>query len=76
MRIASAPGQSRLIQQETIAAVNGPLLPLLRSDGINATFIQLTALSLVSTLAGCTQCSIARMTPEQHIIDVASFSSR
>ena len=48
--ISISPGNEGLIRSETVNAVNGPLVPLLRASGINATFVQLTDLSLVRTL--------------------------
>ena len=47
VRIASAPGQVDLIRQETIDAVNGPVLPKLQDRGVNASFLQLTSLGTV-----------------------------
>ena len=48
--ISISPGNEGLVRSETTNAVNGPLVPLLRSSGINVTFVQLTDLSLVRTL--------------------------
>ena len=47
VRIAAAQGQIQQIQQELIDAVNGPLLSRLNAEGVNVSYIQLTALSVV-----------------------------
>ena len=48
VRVSTAVTDMQKVREEIIASVNGPLLPLLRQEGLDASYLRLASLQVVS----------------------------